>query len=111
MNRPLHQKAGRQKPRPILLATENLAELRARARTALDLSDPSLELDCLMERTDDTQPRVRFVHRPTGLAASAGRRADDARTKLVALVRLRDALYDLIQGNNKRGPRRRLKRR
>ncbi len=92
-------------PRPILLATENLAELRARARSALDKSDPSLELDCLMERTDDPLPRVRVTHRPTGLEASAGQRTDTARTKLVAMVRLRDVLYDLIQGRNKRGPR------
>jgi hypothetical protein len=107
----LHSPRHMEKPRrlPILLATESMPELRARARTALDKSDPSLEADCLLELSADTQPGVRLLHRPTGLEANAGPRGNRERTRLVALVRLRDRLYDVIQGRNKRGPRKRLK--
>jgi hypothetical protein len=94
------------RPPPILLATENRAELRARARTALDLSDPSLEADCTLDLSENTQPAIRILHRPTGLQASVEPRRDRERTKLVALVQLRDALYDLIQGRSRHPPRR-----
>src|SRR5271154_6039928 len=99
--------APRKFPPQILLATENRAELRARARSALDLSDPSLEADCTLEMSENTQPAIRIVHRPTGLQASVEPRSDRGRTKLVALVQLRDALYDLIQGRSRHPPRRR----
>jgi hypothetical protein len=91
---------------PILLATESRPELRARARSALDKSDPSLEADCTVELTENTQPGVRLIHRPTGLQASVEPRRDRERTRLVALVQLRDALYDLIQGRSRHPPRR-----
>ena len=90
---------------PILLATESRPELRARARSALDKSDPSLEADCTVELTETTQPGVRLIHRPTGLQASVEPRRDRERTRLVALVQLRDALYDLIQGRSRHPPR------
>ena len=95
------------RPPPIVLATESRPELRARARSALDKSDPSLQADCSVELTENTQPGVRLIHRPTGLQASVEPRRDPERTRLVALVQLRDALYDLIQGRNRRPPRRR----
>jgi hypothetical protein len=91
---------------PILLATESRPELRARARSALDKSDPSLEADCSVELTENTQPGVRLIHRPTGLQTSVEPRHDRERTRLVALVQLRDALYDLIQGRSRHPPRR-----
>jgi hypothetical protein len=96
------------KPRkqpPILLATESRPELRARARSALDKSDPSLEADCTIEIRENTHPGVRLIHRPTGLQASVEPRRDRERTRLVALVQLRDALYDLIQGRSRHPPR------
>jgi hypothetical protein len=93
------------RPPPFLLATENRPELRARARSALDKSDPSLVADCTVEMGENTQPAVRLIHRPTGLQASAEPRRDQERTRLVALVQLRDALYDLIQGRSRHRPR------
>jgi len=96
--------------RRALPATEDLIELRARARTAVDLSDPSLEADCTVEVSETTQPWVRVTHRPTGLQATVEPRRGVARTRLVALVQLRDRLYDLIQGKNRRRPRRKPKR-
>jgi len=93
------------KPPPLLLATEDRVELRARARTALDKSDPSLAADCSIEMSENTEPSVRVIHRPTGLQAHAGPRSDRERTRLVALVRLRDVLYDLIQGKSRHRPR------
>jgi hypothetical protein len=98
------------KPTPFFLATESRPELRARARSALDKSDPSLEADCTVEMGENTQPAVRLIHRPTGLQASVEPRRDRDRTRLVALVQLRDALYDLIQGRSRHPPRKLKKR-
>ena len=64
------------KPTPFFLATESRPELRARARSALDKSDPSLEADCTVEMGENTQPAVRLIHRPTGLQASVEPRRD-----------------------------------
>ncbi len=100
-------KTAPRRPPPILLATDSRPELRARARSALDKSDASLELDCTVELTENTEPGVRLIHRPTGLQASVEPRRDRERTRLVALVQLRDALYDLIQGRSRRPPRKR----